>query len=120
MKLTLKVDDLSIIKWYVDASYEIHDDCKGHVDAMMSMGGGAVTRFSWKHNMNGRIYTKADLIGTHDEMPQVKWTKHFMDAQGYYITENIMYQENKSAILLESNGKNSSSKRTKHIHVRFF
>ena len=26
LKLTLKADDLSIIKWYVDASYAIHDD----------------------------------------------------------------------------------------------
>ena len=31
-----------------------------------------------------------------------------------------MYQDNKSAILLESNGKMYSSKRTKHTHVRFF
>ena len=31
-----------------------------------------------------------------------------------------MYQDNKSAILLESNGKMSSSKSTKHIHVSFF
>ena len=31
-----------------------------------------------------------------------------------------MYQDNKSAILLEKNGKLSSSKRTKHINVRYF
>ena len=58
--------------------------------------------------------------GAHDAIPQVQWTKHFMEAQGYDITENIMYHDNKSSILLESNGKMSSSKRTKHIHVRFF
>ena len=43
-----------------------------------------------------------------------------MLAQGYEIKENIVYQDNKSAILLEKNGKMSSSKRTKHIHCRFF
>ena len=31
-----------------------------------------------------------------------------------------MYQENKSSILLETNEKVSSSKRTKHIKVRLF
>ena len=86
----------------------------------MSMGGGAVTRFSWKHKMNVKSSTEAELIGTHDAMPQVQQTKHFMQAQGYDITDNIMYQDNKSAILLESNGKMSRSKRTKHIHVCFF
>ena len=31
-----------------------------------------------------------------------------------------MYQDNKSAILIEMNGKFSCSKRTKHINVRYF
>ena len=31
-----------------------------------------------------------------------------------------MYQDNKSTILLAENGKASSSKRTKHINVRYF
>ena len=81
MKLTFTADDLSIIKWSVDASYAIHDDCKGHTGTMMSMGGVAVTSFSWNHKMNERSSTEAELIGTHDAMPQLKWTKHFMEAQ---------------------------------------
>ena len=86
----------------------------------MIMGGEDVTSFSWKHKMNGRISTEYELIGTHYAIPQVQWTKQFMEAQGYDITENIMYQYNKSAILLDSNGKMSNSKKTKHIHVSFF
>jgi hypothetical protein len=31
-----------------------------------------------------------------------------------------LFQDNKSAILLEKNGKASSSKRTKHINIRYF
>jgi len=43
-----------------------------------------------------------------------------LEAQGYGVTENIIYQDNKSAILLEKNGKSSSGKRTKHINMRYF
>ena len=86
----------------------------------MSMGGGDVKIFSWKHKMNRRSSNVDEIIGAHDAMPQVQWNKHFMEAQVYNINENIMNQDNKSAILLESNGKMSSSKRTKHIYVRFF
>jgi hypothetical protein len=43
-----------------------------------------------------------------------------MEAQGYKIQDNILFQDNKSAILLEKNGKASSSKRTKHINIRYF
>ena len=43
-----------------------------------------------------------------------------MRAQGYVSKETVVYQDNKSAILLENNGKLSSSKRTKHINVLYF
>lgn len=42
------------------------------------------------------------------------------NAQGYEITENLLYQDNKSSILLEKNGKSSSGKRTRHISIRYF
>ena len=36
------------------------------------------------------------------------------------MDDNILYQDNKSSILLEKNGKASSGKRTKHINIRYF
>ena len=46
LSLTLMADDIGIIKWYVDASYAIHNDCHGHTGGMMTLGCGAVTSFS--------------------------------------------------------------------------
>jgi hypothetical protein len=43
-----------------------------------------------------------------------------MEAQGYQVQDNILYQDNKSAILLEKNGKALSSKHTKHVNIRYF
>jgi hypothetical protein len=43
-----------------------------------------------------------------------------MKAQGYGGKDNVLFQDNKSSIFLEKNGKASSSKRTKHIHIRYF
>ena len=48
------------------------------------------------------------------------WTKLFLEAQGYNVKQNILYQDNKSTILLEQNGKRSSSKRTRHLNIRYF
>ena len=36
------------------------------------------------------------------------------------ILDNALFQDNKSSILLEKNGIASSSKRTKHINIRYF
>jgi hypothetical protein len=43
-----------------------------------------------------------------------------MKAQGYGVKDNILFQDNKSSIILEKNGKALSSKRTKHIDIRYF
>eukprot|EP00970_Alexandrium_tamarense_P015266 scaffold4923_cov115-Alexandrium_tamarense.AAC.1 len=120
MKLTLSVDKLSVVKWWVDASYNIHEDCKGHTGAMMSLGKGAVMSFSRKQKLNVRSSTEVELVGIDDSMPWILWARYFIEAQGYTVEQNILLQDNKSTILLATNGRWSSSKRTKHIKARFF
>ena len=43
-----------------------------------------------------------------------------MEAQGIEVKRNILYQDNKSAILLENNDKKSSSKRTRAMNICYF
>jgi hypothetical protein len=60
------------------------------------------------------------LVGVDDVMPMILWTRQFMEGQGYDITENVVYQDNQSAMLLERNGQQSSTKRTRHLDIRYF
>ena len=69
--------------------------------------------------LNKKISTEAELIGADDAMPQMLWTRYFLEAQGYGIDKNILYQDNMSEILLEKNGKKYSTKNTKHINLRY-
>ena len=41
MKLNIPVDSLTTIRWYIDASYGVHSDCKAHTGMMMMLGAGA-------------------------------------------------------------------------------
>jgi hypothetical protein len=66
------------------------------------------------------VQRKPELVGANDVMPQILWTRYFLEAQGYKVEGNVLYQDNKSAMLLESNGRGSSSKRTRHINIRYF
>jgi len=43
-----------------------------------------------------------------------------MKAQGFEVRDNILYQDNRRAILLETNGRASSSKLTEHINIRYY
>ena len=43
-----------------------------------------------------------------------------MKAQGFAVSNNILYQDNKSAMLLETNGQALSSKQTRHIEIQYY
>jgi hypothetical protein len=118
--LTLGVDDLTVINWYVDASFAVHPDYRSHTGAVMTYGTGSIQALSRKQKLNTRSSTEAELVGVDDALNQVLWTKLFLEDQGYPVKENILHQDNKSSILLEENGKKSSSKRTRAINIRYF
>jgi hypothetical protein len=118
--LTLEADNLSVVKWWVDASYAVHADMRSHTGATMSLGKGAIFGTSTKQKLNSKSSTEAELIGVSDVMSQILWTMYFMTAQGYPLEDNVVYQDNQSAMLLEKNGRGSSSKRTRHINIRYF
>ena len=61
LKLKLSVDNLGMLKWYVDGSHNVHWDCKGHAGAVFKMGKGATTSYSRKVKLNTRSSTKMEL-----------------------------------------------------------
>jgi hypothetical protein len=86
----------------------------------MSLGKGSIAGVSKKQKINTWSSTESELVGADDMLPQIMWTRYFIEAQGFNVDESILYQDNLSAMLLEKNGKQSSSKRTKHSRVRYF
>ena len=70
---------------------------------MMSMIKGDIVNISRKHNMSVASSTESELVNM---------------AQGYTIENKILYQDNKSTILLDKNGRMSAGKNSKHIKHR--
>jgi hypothetical protein len=120
LPLILGANGSGVLKWYVDASFAVHPNMRGHTGGGLTLGRGCPFVSSTKQKMNTRSSTESELVGVDDLMPSILWTRYFLNEQGYKIQDNIVYQDNKSAILLEKNGKASSSKRTKHIDIRYF
>ena len=108
--LTLSDNKTNILKWYVDASYAVHNDMKGHTGAMLTMGNGCIIGKSIKQKMNAKSSTAAELIGGDDVMTDLLWIGYFLKDQGYDNYKSIMMRDNKSCMLLEENGLLSSTK----------
>jgi hypothetical protein len=58
-------------------------------------------------------------VGTENFMPDIYWTHYFMKAQGCGVKDNMLFQDSQSSILLDNNGKASSSNHTKHINIHY-
>ena len=53
------------------------------------------------------------MVAVHQTLPKALWVPLFLEEQGHKIEENLVHQDNQSAIFLENNGKKSSSKRAR-------
>ena len=120
MCLVLRKDATDVVCWWIDASYAVHPDMRGHTGATMSLGNRSVFSGSWKQKLVTRSSTESEVVGVFDVLPQVLWTKKFLEDQGVEVKETILYQDNMSSMLLERNGRQSSTKRTKHMDIRYF
>ena len=84
------------------------------------MNQGALFALSSKQKLNTRSSTEAELVGVNDVVTMILWMKRFIEAQGYPVLENVIYQDNESSMKFEKYGRQSSSKKTRHLDIRYY
>jgi hypothetical protein len=94
--------------WHVDASFATHQNMRGRLGGALIMGTGCA---------DVRSSTIGESVAGNEIKAQILWNRLFIEAQGVKVPDNILNQDNRSAIVLERNGRASSSKRTKHIEI---
>ena len=105
---------------WIDSSYAIHPNMKGHTGGVMSYGTGIIHARSGKQKLNVKSSTECELVGTSEYYPYNIWQLMFMEAQGYKLMNNILYQDNQSTIRILNNGRNSCTGNYRHVHIRYF
>jgi hypothetical protein len=103
---------------------------RSHTGAVLSMGQGALMSMSLKQKINTKSSTEAELVGVDDAMNFIEWIQLFVEQQLVLLNKDsvlnkigneiIIQQDNTSTIQLVNNGKQSSTKRTRHINIRYF
>jgi hypothetical protein len=82
--LTLSADNLRVVKWYVDASFAVHPDDTGKRRNAINCEKTEDEHEKQHGRQTGR---KKD-----DAATMILWTKLFLEAQGYDVKKNIVYQ----------------------------
>jgi len=104
----------------VDGSHNTHWDYKGHGGVLITLGKGAVLSYLRKIKLNMRSSTETELVVVDAYMTEMLWSLYFIQGQGCGVEFVELHQDNVSTQLLEVNGRFSSSKKMKHINVKFF
>ena len=130
LPLVLGWDKSGTICWNVDASFAVHKDMRSHTGAVLTLGQGALLSMSRKQKINTRSSTEAELIEVDSTITFIEWVQLFVECQFEKLprhsvlhkigNQTALEQDNTSAIQLERNGKRSSTKRTRHINIKYF
>ena len=119
LKATIGAENLYLMHHFVNAAHGVHMNFRGHTGGVSTFGQGAIIEESKAEKLNATSTGACEIVGVSDYLPKMIFAYLFMEAQGYPI-HNILWQDNESAIKLELNRRLSSSKRTRHIHLRLF
>ena len=120
--LILKYDATRINRWHVDASFTVHEDFRSHSGGLMKISeeGGVIAAGSTKQKLNVRSSTVAKLVAVDDFLSKIMWISRFLEVLGYPLKQNVLLQDNTSAILMQKNGRTCLGKRNRAIDVRYF
>jgi hypothetical protein len=91
LPLILSANGSHIFRWWVDASFAVHPNLRGHAGGGLSLGRGFPIVSSTKQRLNTRSSTEPELVGADDFMPAACWTRYFMEAQGYIQSRTMSY-----------------------------
>ena len=87
---------------------------------VISLGWGIIHEKSTIQKLNTKSSTESEVVGFSDYLPHNIQIKNFLQYQGYHIKNNVLYQDNQSAIRMEENGRNSCTGNSRHIDIRYF
>ena len=113
-------DDLLKIQNFIDSSHAVHEYMKGHTGGTITFGTGVVSVKSSKQKMNLRSSNETEVIGDSEYLPLNVWFQCFMEAQGYTLGSNLLWQENEGAQRMAENRNMSCSSKSRHIAIKFF
>lgn len=77
-----------VSKWWIDASFQVHPDCRSHSGAEFNLGKRTPFAGCRKQKVIGKSSPEVEQIAVDDFSGQVLWTKNLLRAQGYVIKKS--------------------------------
>jgi len=120
MKMRLKCGNIIDLICYVDASFAVHDDFKSHTGTIITIH-DIISIFikCSKQGLSTKASTESELVAVSDSLPQIIYTKEFLEEILNKPIATTLLQDNTSTIRLIEAGR-ALSETTRHINIKFF
>lgn len=122
LKTKCHVTDLNIHA-YMDASWNVHRDAKGHSGMIISLGhyGFPIVCKSQKQKIVTRSSTEAELVCLFAGIDILLYIRRIGQFMGISSTKPIpVYQDNTSTITMAYMGRGSSNSNSKYMDLKYF
>ena len=114
--LHLRIGEEMSVRCFIDASFALHTDGKGHTGVVIQVGGATVLCRSTKQRIVTKDSTESELVGLSDMFACAMKIHEFICAQGYKLDPPVVFQDNISNISLVTKG--GGKYRSKYMRVR--
>ena len=91
-------DSLNSLRTFVDTSYAVHTNMRGHTGGAMTLGWGMVHARASKQKLNAKSSRETEVIGVSEYIPFKIWLTNFLEAHGYKLKDKVLYQDSMSAV----------------------
>ena len=115
LRLTIEATYLDQKHWFVDTIFAVHNNMQSHTCAYATFGKSMLDRLA-----KGQRINIIEVVGVHESMPDILWMCYVLVAQGYPLRPTQVHQDTVRDKQLETNRRASSSKRTRHMNIRYF
>ena len=105
------------LRAYADASYGVRMDGKSHTGNVITLGRNSIFCKSSKQKSVTKSSCEAEILALSDIVSTVAWMKDFLQEIGVTIEPPILFEDNRAAIFLVTNGP-STAGRVRHVHIR--
>ena len=120
LPLIIEIDEKGDVYIYIDGAHAVHDDGKGHSGLYITMGRGGLINQSKKLGIVTISSTETEIVSTGECFPKCTWFRYFRLAQGDEVKEDILMQDNQSAVILQKSYPYSTRKGIKYIYIRYY
>ena len=105
---------------WIDSIYGVYNDMRSQIGGSISLGWSIIHEKLILQKLKTKSSTESEVVGFNDYLPYNIQIKIFLQYQGYHIKNNVLYQDNQSAIRMKKNGRNSCTGNSRHIDIRYY